>query len=176
MRAIVCMAMIVGFTGLACGGGTNAAADPQNPPMGRTDLESWLSMGLYKSWKCESSAHDARAPSVHGKNRICSNAVLSASGSGAFPTNAASVKELFDDAGSTIIGYAVQRHTSTGTTGASWYWYERVPLNNMAPHDSNGVVADGLGASGPALSICVGCHSAAGPAHSGHDMVFTQIQ
>jgi hypothetical protein len=175
MKGIVCSALIMSFIVLACGGG-GSGGDPQNPPMNRVDVEAWLAIGLYKQWKCEPAVHDARAPSVHGKNRICSNAVLSAAGAGPYPANAASVKELYDDAGSTITGYAVQRHTSTATTGASWYWYERVPANSMAPHDANGVVADGLGTSGPALVICVGCHSAAGPAHSGHDMVFTQVE
>jgi hypothetical protein len=132
-------------------------------------------MGLYKSWKCESAPHDARAPSVHGKNRICSNALLSGSQSGEYSVGAASVKELYDDAGSSIVGYAVQRRTTTGTTGAAWYWYERVPATSAAPHDSAGVVADGFGTSGPALAICVGCHAMAG-AHGGRDMVFTQVQ
>jgi hypothetical protein len=175
MKGIARVWIVVCILGSGCGG-ASSSGDPQNPPMGRADVEAWLSMGLYKQWKCEPSAHDARAPSVHGKNRICSNMVLSAAGAGPFPLNAASVKELYDDTGSMIVGYAVQRHTTTGTTGASWYWYERVPANSMAPHDANGVVADGLGNSGPAMTICVGCHSAAGPSHSGHDMVFTQVQ
>ena len=41
-----------------------------------------------------------------------------------------------------------------------------------------GVVADGLGTSGPPQSICVGCHAGAGSdsAHSGHDLVYTQVK
>ena len=56
----------------------------------------------------------------------------------------------------------------TSDSGANWYWYERVPLSSMAPRDSHGVVADGLGSSGAAQSICVGCHAGAGSneAHS----------
>jgi len=51
---------------------------------------------------------------------------------------------------------------ATSNAGKNWYWYERVPLDSPAPHDAKGVVADGVGTSGPALDICVGCHTAAG--------------
>ena len=41
-----------------------------------------------------------------------------------------------------------------------------------------GAVADGLGSAGTPLTICVGCHGAAGSdtAHPGHDMVYTQVK
>ena len=58
---------------------------------------------------------------------------------------------------------------------------ERVPASSTAPHDANGVVADGKGGSGPAMSICVGCHAAAGsdaphsPSPGGHDQVYTPV-
>ncbi|PCC70647.1 hypothetical protein SAMN02745121_05467 [Nannocystis exedens] len=32
-----------------------------------------------------------------------------------------------------------------GTDGGSWYWYEEVPADHPAPHDEDGIVADGLG-------------------------------
>ena len=153
--------------------------DAQRPPItGRADVEAWLSQGLYKNWKCEAAAHDPRAPSPHGKNRICSNDKLSAAGAGEYPVDSAAVKELYDAAGTSVVGIAVYRHVSAGTTGANWYWYERVPSSSAAPHDANGVVADGLGSSGPAKDICVACHQAAGidAAHSGHDFVYTQVR
>jgi hypothetical protein len=156
---------------------TSSAA--QNPPTsGQADVKAWLATGAYKAWKCEPAAHDARSPSPHGKNRICSNAVLSAHGAGEYPVDSAAVKELFDDEGKNIVGYAVYRHVKAGTTGDTWYWYETVPLASPAPHDANGVVADGLGGAGPAKSICVGCHSAAGvdADHPGHDFVYTQVK
>jgi cytochrome c553 len=65
--------------------------------------------------------------------------------------------------------------------GANWYWYERVPLSSAAPHDAAGVVADGLGSSGPAQTICVACHAAAGtdaahtPSPGGRDEVYTPV-
>ena len=66
----------------ACGGG----ADPQNPPItGHTDIEQWLTAGVYKEWKCEAAVHANRSPSPHGKNRICSNALLSGHTTGEYP-------------------------------------------------------------------------------------------
>ena len=56
-----------------------------------------------------------------------------------------------------------------------------VPLDSAVPHDANGVVADAFGTSGPAQTICVGCHSAAGsdaahtPSANGHDEVYTPV-
>ncbi|MFO0727970.1 MAG: hypothetical protein U1E65_29590 [Myxococcota bacterium] len=160
----------------ACGG--SSAEDQRPPTTGRVDVEAWLSQGLYKNWHCEASAHAQRNPSPHTMNRICSNDLASAHGAGTYPVDAAAVKELYDAAGSTIVGYAVMRKVTTATTGDAWYFYERVPMDSPAPHDSNGVVADGMGNSGTAKSICVGCHAGAGvdAMHSGHDFFYTQVK
>jgi hypothetical protein len=153
--------------------------------MGAKAIETWLSGGKYKDWQCESDVHESRSPSPHGFNRICSNDVLSAKATddGDWPKGAAAVKELFasaDDA--KPVGYAVYLKTNTESAGGdNWYWYERVPNDSAAPHDDNGVVADGLGNSGPAKSICVGCHAAAGsdmahtPTTGGRDQVYTPV-
>src|SRR6185295_8288018 len=89
---------------------------------------------------------------------------------GEWPEGSAAVKELHASATSTTpIGYAVYlKQAPDSAGGANWYWYERVPLTSEAPHDANGVVADGRGGDGTAKSICVGCHAAAGadPAHT----------
>jgi hypothetical protein len=66
--------------------------DPQLPPQGHAQLEPWLAAGHYQTWVCETDAHPARPPGAHGTNRICSNAVLSASVNGTYPVGAASVK------------------------------------------------------------------------------------
>jgi hypothetical protein len=167
----------------------------QTPPMGMVAVEAWLATGAYKSWSCESAVHESRSPSPHGFNRICSNNLISsnATATAAWPEGAAAVKELWpsipdqdsdDDAAPATapVGYAVYLKTASDSAGgANWYWYERVPLDSAAPHDANGVVADGLGGSGPALSICVACHSASGldaahtPSPNGHDEVYTPV-
>lgn len=157
-------------------GGGSAGAEPglepdaQTPPQSGADVDAWIAQGDYQAWSCETAEHAARSPSPHGVNRICSNQLLSAHGTGEYPVGAASVKEIFDAEGGDIVGYAVALHVSEGTDGGSWYWYEKIP--------GMGVVADGLGDTGPANTICVGCHQGAGidAMHSGHDMVYTQVE
>ncbi len=162
------------------GGGGGSVDDPQLPPTSSAaDIDAWLAKGDYKSWACESPEHEARSPSPHGVNRICSNAVLSGhTGTGEYPVGSAGVKELWDAIGGKVIGYATYRHVKAGTGGDTWFWYEIVPLDSPAPHDDKGVVAFGTGDKGPAKDICVGCHAAAGSDadHSGHDMVYTQVK
>jgi cytochrome c553 len=141
--------------------------------------------------------HASRSPSPHGFNRICSNSLISSNAtrrrrgqrslrrsrnSGASEPDASAP----DDAGSLTapVGYAAAAYLKTASdsaAGANWYFYERVPLDNTVPHDANGVVADGLGSNGSALTICVNCHSAAGsddahlPSPNGHDEVYASV-
>lgn len=157
---------VVTLSLLGCGGETNSGSnnsDPQTPPTGRANIEQWLAQGFYTSWHCETAPHAARPPSPHSQNRICSNDLLSRAGPGEYPVGAASVKELYS--GSTVTGYSLSRHTSAGTTGNTWYWYERVG-------------SSGPGADGNGVGVCVGCHQGAGSdaAHSGHDFVYTQVR
>jgi len=157
----------------------------QLPPQGAAALEAWLSNGSYKDWQCEPAVHESRAPSPHSFNRICSNDVVSAHATETadWPRGAAAVKELYASLdAATPIGYAVYLKTKDeSAAGASWYWYERVPLDSAAPHDGQGVVADGMGSSGTAKSICVSCHAAAGldqahtPTAHGRDQVYTPV-
>lgn len=150
--------------------------DPQTPPMGQIALDTWLAQGFYQDWNCERSVHPGRSPTPHGFNRICTNQKLSDSlpGTAAWPAGAAAVKELHTSAaGGTPVGYAVYLKLAADSAGgASWYWYERM---------GSSVGVDGTGASGPARSVCVGCHMGAGtdPAHTpspgARDMVYTPI-
>lgn len=170
----------------AGGGAADGGAVDQTPPRGRVAIEAWLATGAYRDWNCEESIHEARSPSPHGFNRICSNDLITdaATGTAAWPAGAAAVKELYDSATATTpIGYAVYLKTDPDSAGgANWYWYEVVPLDHPAPHDANGVVADGLGDTGPAQSICVGCHVAAGtdaahtPSPGARDQVYTPVR
>ncbi|MEJ7601569.1 MAG: hypothetical protein WKG01_26940 [Kofleriaceae bacterium] len=151
---------------------------PQTPPLGGAAVEAWLGKGYYQSWHCETAVHAGRAPTPHGFNRICSNNAIAANatGSSPWPAGAAAVKELHSSlAGGVPIGYAVYaKQAADSAAGASWYWYERLP----AP---DGVVADGMGDSGPPKTICVACHTGAGsdPAHTpspgARDQVYSPI-
>jgi hypothetical protein len=152
--------------------------DAQTPPMGYEAIEAWITAGHYKDWKSQTMVVDPISISPHGKQKIFTNDKLSSHGDGEYPVGTAAVKELYDAAGASIIGYAVYLHVSAGTEGKNWYWYERVPLDSPVPHDDmTGVVADGLGDSGTAMSICVTCHKDAGidAMHPGHDFVYTQL-
>jgi len=166
--------------------GNTFEGDAQTPPMGTAKVMAWLAKGDYKNWACESAAHAARSPSPHGFNRICSNAAISsaATGTDAWPKGAAAVKELLaSETDPNPVGYAVYLKTDGESAGGdNWYWYEIVPLDSPAPHDNSGVVADGMGNSGPAKSICVGCHAGAGadeahtPSPGGRDQVYTPVR
>ncbi len=167
----------------ACGG--EDKGDDQTPPMGREAIEEWLASGAFKSWAAEPAIHPSRSPSPHGYNRIWANGLIAANASGTadWPAGAAAVKELYADMSDpTPIGVAVYLKLDADSAGgANWYWYERVPADHPAPHDANGVVADGTGDSGPAKTICVGCHAAAGadpdhtPTAGGRDQVYTPV-
>jgi hypothetical protein len=155
-------------------------------PQGASAVEAWLAKGDYKEWSCEPEVHEARSPSPHGFNRICSNDLIAsrATSKGDWPVGAAAVKELYASADAKKpVGYAAYLKTKANSAGGdNWYWYERVPLDSPAPHDSDGVVADGMGDEGPSKAICVGCHVAAGsddahtPSKGGRDQVYTPVE
>jgi hypothetical protein len=133
------------------------AGDAQTPPTnGADELEAWLEQGDYKSWACETVEHPQMKVSPHGTNRVCSNDLamgFDGSASDERPIGTASVKEVYDDT-SALVGYAVGvKIAAESQGGRNWYWYERVREN---------VVVDGLGDTGLAKSVCVGCHAAAG--------------
>jgi hypothetical protein len=143
----------------------------QTPPTGTdADIVAWLTKGDYKAWTCEPTPHPARLPSVHTvMNRICSNTLVSQHGTGEYPVGSANVKEIYDTAGTTIVGYALYRKMAAGGAD-SWYLYEKTK--------NDGIVANGLGTGGAPKTICVGCHNGAGSDanHSGHDFVYTQVK
>lgn len=193
LTGLVCAGLL--GTVVACSDSTDSTmSDAQTPPTtGRVDMQKWLADASYKTWACEPAPHALRSPSPHGANatgynKICSNNLIAsnAAGTGAWPKGAAAVKEIYDSpTATTPIAFAVYLKTSADSSGgANWYWYEQVPVAtdpNMVPHDSNGVVADGKGGSGPAKDICVGCHIAAGsdaahtPSTGGRDQVYTPV-
>lgn len=162
----------------ACGGGdtsgsggsTGSGTSAGELPQGAADVEAWIEKGTYKSWHCEAAKHEARPPSPHAYNLICSNNIISTNAEGAaYPKGAAAVKELWGKEGKGIVGYAYYlKIQAESADGNGWYYYEKNP--EIKPDT---LVADGVGVDG-----CVGCHSAAGSdaAHGGHDYVYTQVK
>lgn len=180
MHRVGLMMLMFAFTAAACG--DDNKGDDQTPPQGGEAVEEWLASGMFKSWASEPAIHASRSPSPHGFNRIWSNDLIAqnASGTGAWPEGAAAVKELYASATDTTpVGVAVYlKLKSDSAGGANWYWYERVPGDTPAGN----VIADGKGDSGPAKSVCVGCHVAAGadaahtPSVGGRDQVYTPVR
>jgi len=173
--ALLCSLPGCGSDGMDSASGTDGSLGAPNPAPLTSDaqtppnsdgkaVEAWLAAGSYLGWSCELQPHAQMKVSPHGQNKICSNELESkfagAAGSER-PVGSAAVKELYDDS-ATLVGYAVAVKVKPASdSGAGWYWYERVPLSSPVPHDSKGVVADGLGSKGAAQTICVGCHGAA---------------
>jgi hypothetical protein len=162
---------LAAFLGIGCGG---PAEDPrQQPPITSTaDINDWLTVGYYRSWRCEPAIRPALGVSPHGMSRTCSNNLLSGlSDVGEYPVGAASVKELADTNGN-LRGYSISSHIRAGTQPATWFWFERNVQGN--------VVAAGTGERTP-QNVCSDCHAKAGNSVStgvegGHDYVFVQVR
>lgn len=135
--------------------GDASAADPSLPPLGGAALRTWLAAGAYKQWHCEATIMNPRPRGAHGRNRVCSNDLLSAADPNApFPPGSAAVKELYGS-GDKLVGYAVSRKVTAGTDGARWFWSEG-------------------GNEGVGIGGCAGCHGQAAM-YGGHDFVYVRV-
>src|SRR4051812_36675170 len=106
MKTPICLLLGVVAAALigGCGNGGGGDDESQVPPTSSAaDIDAWIAEGHYKEWACEDKEHEARSPSPHGFNRICSNDVLSAAGDGEYPVDSAGVKELWDAAGGKVV-------------------------------------------------------------------------
>jgi hypothetical protein len=195
LRAGFALAMAPAATALAACSSSSAPASPgadasavpdaspdptQTPPTsGFSDIDGWLAGGAYKSWHCQPAPLPPAHPSPHGMARECSNSLAAAHDpdAGEYAVGTASVVELFDDGGTTVVGHAVDLHTAPGATGDAWYLFERDATKPDASLEgSPGLLVDGPGSMGtPAYNQCVGCHEGAGVGYQGHDFVFTQV-
>jgi hypothetical protein len=129
----------------ACPANVACKGTPQSPAVGsKADIEAWFASGAYLKWKCEAAGTGAGRDDTHGPNRVCSNDILSASSTGAFPVGAANVKELRESNGA-VRGYAFMLKVKPGNGTGNWYWYEKIGSRTVA-----NAVAD---------SSCTGCHN-----------------
>ncbi len=125
----------------------DVVTDPDLPPRGEGDIDGWIAAEHYLAWRCEPAPVDVRLGSPHRpQTRTCNNPVLATAGAGTgeLPVGAASVKEMYDDAGG-IKGYGVSRKV-VGGGAEGWYWYEKI---------KGSVHADDMG---PPAGSCSGCH------------------
>jgi len=136
-----------GSTSSSAGGGGVGGSIGCDVPTNATDLEAFLTADGYAAWDAESAVHSSTGP--HGMVRTFVNQDLFDSltaSNASHPVCAASIKELYENDGTTLQGYAVMVKVTDGTSGDDWYWYEII---------GNNVVVDGTGVGG-----CTGCHSA----------------
>ncbi|MFO0556514.1 MAG: hypothetical protein U0269_00715 [Polyangiales bacterium] len=154
---------------------------PQTPPQGKVALVPWIAEGHYLRWDCQTSAHPSPMFSGHTNTRVCLNTLwINTLPSQVFPVGAAAVKELWNSTRTAIVGFSVMVKVGPGNTAADWYWYQRVPADFVPPPmlpepiQPDGTLADRVGTSGNALTICASCHSTAGePMRPGHHFGFT---
>ena len=129
-------------------------------------LFRFLKDGGYKEFPAkESAAHASRGP--HAKFgwpvRVFLDAKMNGSlkaSNASHPVGAAIVKEMYDEKGDRLMGWAVMVKTGADSAGGKgWFWYETTNTR-----DATKVVASGNGVPG-----CFGCHS------TGADFVLTSF-
>lgn len=113
-----------------------------------TGIAAYVKEKKYAGWTAEAMVHDSTGP--HGKVKTFFNDTLKASlmaNNAMHPKGSASVKELYQDDGTTIDGYAVMVKIADGATKETWIWWE-----GFNPELSAAYYGKGIG-------TCEGCHS-----------------
>lgn len=129
----------------------DAASNGDIVPANSGTLFPYLQARMYDHFAAETAVHSSTGP--HGKVRTFINDILDNSlnaGNISHPAGAATVKELYQNDGVTLLGWAVMVKTDDDSAGGlGWYWYEI-----FSTTDDSNPVADGNG-----VSLCYGCHS-----------------
>jgi hypothetical protein len=111
-------------------------------------ITAFVREGRYKDWVAEPTVHETRAP--HGsKVRVFFNDTVVQSlraGNATHPVGSVLVKELFEDDGKTLRGYALDVKITEGAGKDTWIFYE-----GFAPDYDNNYYGRGH-------STCHGCH------------------
>ncbi len=135
-------------------------------PTDTSALFRFLKDGGYKEFPAkESAVHASRGP--HAKFgwpvRVFLDSKMDGSlkaGNDSHPAGAAIVKEMYNEKGDRLMGWAVMVKTGADSAGGKgWFWYETTNTR-----DATKVVASGNGVPG-----CFGCHS------TGTDFVLTSF-
>lgn len=128
------------------------------PPVGSEALAAWLERGEYGRFTRESAVHASAGP--HRFVRVFLNESLVASlhaGDAVHPIGAAAVKELYDQPGAGLTGWAVAVKTADNQVKEDWLWYERAKGSAAPSTNRNG------------QPICASCHEA------GRDHILTEF-
>lgn len=115
---------------------------------GGSEISSLVTSKSYAAWRAEPAAHAAGAESPHGYVRVYFNDAAAKSleaGSAPLPVGSVIVKELYSADLTTLVGHSVMQKTS-----ARWTWFEALNTEGRPSYH------------GEDLSVCTGCHSAAG--------------
>lgn len=151
--------MVSALVLVACGdddGGDDgdSGAVQFDAPAESAQLFAFLKDRAYQPFASESAVHPSEGP--HGMVRTYLSTSLEQSlraENTEHPRGSAAVKELYEDDGRTLKGWAVMVKTEEqGDGGQGWYWYEifNVDDGSNPPFDGNGI------------STCTGCHNDTG--------------
>jgi hypothetical protein len=118
------------------------------PPSQLGALEDWLGDGEYMTWYSETGKHETTGPHF-GLVRTYINQQMKDSltaGNETHPADAAAIKELFGDDGSTLpLGWSVMRKVDEDSAaGAGWFSYEAFRGSRFA--------------YGTGQTLCTDCH------------------
>ncbi len=135
-----------------------------------TDLDAlfaYLNDKEYESFAArESALHPSRGPHVTFGSpvRVFMNDEIVASlnsGSSSHPAGSSIIKEMYEDDGETLMGWAVMVKTQAESDGGNgWFWYEVTSTTDPT--------ALGGGQAGNGIPLCTSCHG------SGRDFVLTK--
>lgn len=152
MKDIALIALLSGLVfNLSCGGSSGGSSDSGTTVTSEVDITAAIATGDYTSWFGHESVQGPQGNSPHSQMKTFLNDTLKASVDAQnteHPVGSISIKELYNNDGSEITGYAYSEKVAAGTDADTWLWYEDLNLSN--PEASY---------YGVGISTCRGCHS-----------------
>ncbi len=125
--------------------------DPQLPPVGSVDLQSWLRQGFYRDWRRVGGfglPYHSAGDTVRGEWQYINDAMYASLVCATLephPAGVAAVQEMVDLEDGSPTGWLLSRKLREDSDdGRGWYWYQ----------ESDGVVL----AAGSGVGECAGCH------------------
>jgi hypothetical protein len=113
----------------------------------KTGLLNFFQTNAHRQWKAEPAIHQSLGP--HGYVRSFFNAKVSeslAAKKTSHPKDSMIIKELYENDGETLKGFAAMVKVTEGASEDTWLWYEGFAPDYGQYH-------------GTGLSNCTGCHA-----------------